>query len=88
VSDPEVLQAEVDRLRAEIESYRERELTELKTSLAVARQEAVHFRAEAQRNADVGRQIASEAQEQIATLRSQIESLRREAVNARRPARS
>lgn len=81
------LQAEVERLRSEVESYRQRELADLKTALATARQEAAHFRSEAQRNADIGRQIATQAEATIAGLRSQIESMRQGDANANRFAR-
>lgn len=78
------LQAEVDRLRAEVESYRQRELADLKAALSVAQHEAAHYRAEAQRNAEVGRQIASECQQQIVELRSKLEAAVRETSNVRR----
>lgn len=80
----ETLQAEVDRLRTEVASFRERELAELRSALAAARTEASHYRAEAQRNADVGRQIQSSYEGQVATLKTQLEALRTLNVNGRR----
>lgn len=68
------LQAEVDGLRAELESYRQRELEDLRAQLAAARQEASHYKGEALRNAEAGRQIHLEAQEQITKLRAQLET--------------
>lgn len=75
------LKSEVERLRAEVESYRQRELADLKDSLATMTRERDHYRSEAQRNADVGREIASAAQEQVAELRGKLAV--REQVNAR-----
>lgn len=68
----EPLQAEVERLRAEVESYRQREVAELRTALAAAREDAAHYRAEAQRNADLGRQIAAEYQNKITELQTKL----------------
>jgi hypothetical protein len=81
------LQAEVERLRAELEAYRQRELADLKTALATARQDAEHFRREAQRNADIGRQIAAEAEARIATLKAQVEAIQQADAHATRFAR-
>lgn len=69
----ESLQAEVDRLRAEVDSFKQRELASLRAALTAAQEEAAHYRAEAQRNAELGREIHATAQEEIARLRSQIE---------------
>ncbi len=52
-------QTEVERLRAQVEAYRQRELEDLRSQLAAARQAADHYRAEALRNADAARQIAA-----------------------------
>ena len=81
----ESLESEVERLRAEVESYRQRELTELRSALAAARQEADHFRAEAHRNADIGRQIAAQSQQQISELRTTLELATKIDTAARRP---
>lgn len=87
----ESLESEVERLRAEVESYRQRELAELRAALASARDEAAHYRAEAQRNAETGRVIAAGYQATIAELRAKIETARVGDVSARRfgqPARN
>ena len=73
MSDSETLEAEVVRLRAEVEAYRERELDSLRTRAATAEQAAEHYRTEANRNADIGRQIAAEAQQQLADLRGRLD---------------
>jgi hypothetical protein len=85
------LQAEVERLRTEVESYKQRELADLRAALASALSDVAHYRNEAQRNADIGREIHATAQEEIARLRSQIEvkeqvqlQLRRQGANATR----
>ena len=67
------LQAEVDKLRAQVEAYRQRELDDLKAQLATAIAERDNYRNEAYRNAEVGRQIADGLQEEINRLRSQLE---------------
>lgn len=81
----ESLESEVERLRAEVESYRQRELTELRSALAAARQEADHFRAEAHRNADIGRQIAAQSNQTISDLRTKLELAAKIDTAARRP---
>lgn len=81
----EPLQAEVERLRAEVQAYRERELADLRAALAQSREEAAHYKAEAQRNADLGRQIDASHQETIAMLKSQLDAARLLQVSSRRP---
>lgn len=71
--EPDALQAEVERLRAEVESYRQRELADLHAALAAARQEAAAWKVEANRISQVGQQVAAGYQEEIARLRGQIE---------------
>jgi hypothetical protein len=80
----EDLQAEVERLRAEVESHRQRELAELKSALAIAREEAANYRQEAYRNAETGRQIAIGYQQQIADLTTKLQQLRNTDSAARR----
>lgn len=85
--DPlETLQAECDHLRNEVEQHRLRELAELREQLAQARADVLHFRQEAERNAALGRQIHTEAQAEIARLRTRIQSL--EAIPNARESRS
>lgn len=76
--------SEVETLRAQLEEYRQRELTDLRQQLAEARASAEHYRAEAQRNADVGRQIAAESGVTIAELRAKISTLEQVQSNVRR----
>jgi len=85
------MQVEIDKLRAEIEDYKQRELADLRTALTAALSDVAHYRSEAQRNADLGREIHTTAQEEITRLRSQIEvkeqvqlQLRRSNANAGR----
>lgn len=78
------LQQEVDRLRAEVEQYRQRELADLKSALSLARDEVAHYKIEAQRNADVGRQIAGMYETKLADLRAKLEALTVSETSARR----
>lgn len=71
---PEDIQQEVERLRNEVESYRQRELDGLRASLAAALAERDHYKTEAYRNASVGQQISAELQAEIARLRSQMDT--------------
>jgi transaldolase len=70
----ESLQAEVERLRAEVESYKQRELADLKSALAAVIVERDNYRNEAYRNAEAGRAINDRAEETIARLKSQLEA--------------
>lgn len=73
MADKDSLQAENDKLRAELEGYKQRELADAKSALAAMTMERDHYRSEAIRNVDVGRQIASELQDEINRLKSQID---------------
>jgi hypothetical protein len=64
---------EIDRLRAELESYRQREVDDLRSALAVARQDIVALRAEAQRISTAAQELNILRTEEIAKLRSQLE---------------
>lgn len=75
--DPQ--QAEIERLRAELESYRQRELADLKAALTQCREERDNYRAEAYRNAEAGRQIASHYQAVTAALQARLDA--RESLN-------
>jgi predicted metal-dependent hydrolase len=68
----ESLVSEVERLRAEVEAHRQRELATLREALVAAREEAAHYRAEALRNAEVGRQIDREYRQQVEQLRAKL----------------
>lgn len=65
--------SEVERLRAELETYRLRELQGLRDTLAAVVAERDHYKAEAYRNADIGRQIHQDAQAELTKLRTQLE---------------
>ncbi len=69
------LQGENAELRQRIEEYRLRELSSLQELLAQARAEVAHYRAEAERNADLGRQIHREAEAERVRLQTRIQSL-------------
>lgn len=75
--EPTQLAAENTELRRKLEEYRQRELTELRERLAKAESDVTHYRNEAARNAEVGRQIAAEAQQTISELRLHLDSARR-----------
>jgi hypothetical protein len=70
----EAMKAELESLRTEVESYRQRELEDLRSQLAAAREAAEHYRNEAHRNAEAGRNIHIEAQETISKLRAQLDA--------------
>lgn len=78
----ESLQAENERLRAEVESYRQRELADLRSQLAAAREAAEHYRSEAHRNSELARQIDALANSEIARLKSQLDAKVRSRANA------
>lgn len=71
------LMTEVESLRQQLEAYRQRELTSLQEQLAAAKADAAHYRAEAERNADLGRRIHLEAQAEINRLRERVQTLER-----------
>lgn len=82
--DHAALQQEVARLREEVEAHRRREMEAIRASLAAAQAAAEHYRAEAHRNADIGRQIAADYQRQLAELRAKMEAMTQGEVHARR----
>lgn len=75
MSDPSQLEAEIKELREQVEAYRRRELAELHEQLASAQANVLHYRSEAQRNADLGQQIHAEGQSQNERLRARIQVL-------------
>ena len=75
MSTSDQLEAENTALREQIEAYRHRELAELREQLASAKADVVHYRSEAQRNADIGQRIYTESQLQIEQLRARIQAL-------------
>lgn len=68
--------ADLDRLQAELEEYRLRELEGLRTQLAEANALVEHYRSEAHRNAELGQQIAAEAGRERALLKGEVQALR------------
>lgn len=83
MDDADRLKAENDSLRQQVEEYRQRELADLRQRVAKAEEDVAHYRAEAQRNADLGRQIATEYQTQVADLRRKLETLETARTNVR-----
>ena len=75
MSDTERLQAENQELRQQVEAYRQGELTTLREMLAEAKTASAHYRAEAERNAELGRQIHREAQSEIERLKTRVQAL-------------
>jgi hypothetical protein len=75
--DAEALRAENEQLRLIIDEFRQREVADLRQQLAEARHLCAHYRAEADRNANLGRQIAAEGQQAIAELRAKLEAAQR-----------
>lgn len=84
MADDPLVNEELDRLRSELASYRQREMDDLQSALATARADANHYRSEAQRNAELGRKIALNAQAQIAQLKAEIDVLRKASAGAAR----
>lgn len=83
MSDMESLQAEVERLRVELEVYRQRELADLKGQLAAAREAAEHYRNEAHRINNNFRELDTIDREKIARLEGQVESMRQARIPVR-----
>lgn len=78
------LEREVAELRAQVDEYGARELADLRGQLADARTAAEHYRREAERNADLGRQIAAQAETKIAELRARVSTLEQVQASVRR----
>lgn len=81
------LQAENELLRAELEGFRQRELEGLRSQLAEAKDLVAHYRAEAERNATIGRTIHAESQAEISRLRERLATLEQANYVTSRPAR-
>lgn len=78
---------ELRQLRKEVEAYRERERADLIQRAAQSQAAADHYRQEAQRNADIGRQIAAEYERKIVELKAKVEFYERHESESSRPAR-
>ncbi len=77
------LRAENDRLRAEVEAHRQREIEDLRSQLAAAREAiqqanaaAADYRAQAYQQADLGRQIDAAHQATISRLKDELATAR------------
>lgn len=77
--DIKLILEENTKLRELLEQHRERELTELRERTLAAEAKVEHYRNEAQRNADLGRQIAAEFERKIVELEAKVESYERTA---------
>lgn len=91
--DENSLQAEVERLRAEVESYKQREFdslkaenTTLRNQLAVAYQDIQALHGECQRLSLVGKEIDINAKEIIGKLQAQLEAKQRDEIFRQRQA--
>jgi len=68
MADLDNLIIENQDLRERLELYRQREVDTLRAQVADLTEAVQHFRAEAQRNADLGRQIAADYERKISDL--------------------
>lgn len=75
------LSEENRKLRDRIEEGRQREMTDLRQRLIESDAKVEHFRNEAQRNADIGRQVAAEYERKLTELKGKVEAYER--TNAR-----
>jgi predicted RNase H-like nuclease (RuvC/YqgF family) len=66
------LTQEVEALRREVEQFRRSEVERLQRERDDAVHAAEHYRAEALRNAEIGRKIHAELQERITNLEAQL----------------
>ena len=82
VPEPDLV-AENEKLRAILDECRQRELDDLRQRLADATESARHYREEAQRNADLGRQIAADYERQVRDLQSRNQILEQARANVR-----
>lgn len=81
------LLAQNESLRAELDAFRKRETEELKRQLAEAKASAEHYRKEAQRNADIGKQIAADYEKKLVELQTKIDIYERTELRTSRNAR-
>lgn len=68
--------SELDRLRREVEALRQREVDDLRKQVEQLTAERDHYRDEAHRNAELGRQIASQSEAEISALTTQVNAYR------------
>lgn len=81
------LQAENEKLRAENESFRQREMADLRAALAAAQEAAQHYRAEAQRAVENFHKLDAMDKEKIARLEAELSAVR-QMQTRRKPARA
>lgn len=67
---------ELARLRAEVESHRQRELAGLRSALSDAREDASRYRAEAMRISELAKRSVAMYEQQIAELRGRLGAAR------------
>lgn len=72
------LQAEVERLRAEVESYRQREFESVRARLVAALSDIETWRAEAQRISQAAQELDALRVAEIAELRGRLQSTPRD----------
>lgn len=80
----EAISDELTRLRAELESHRQREVAELRAALAVAREDIAALRAEAQRISDLSKRAITYYEKQIVELKAKLGAATNSEAHARR----
>lgn len=68
---------ENQKLRALLEEQRQREMSDLRQRLSESEAKMEHYRAEAQRNADIGKQLAAEYERKLTELKAKVEAYER-----------
>lgn len=76
---------ELERLRLQVKQYEQAEQNRLKELVLDLRHERDHWKAECNRNIEIGRQINANAEQVIGLLRNEVQTLRE--TYARRDAR-
>lgn len=66
---------EVERLRSELEAHRQRELAELRTALAAAREESARNAEQANINAKAAHKVEQHYREIVSDLKAKIRAL-------------
>ncbi len=80
----ESTQSEVERLRAEVESYRQRELADLRSALAAEREQKDNYRSEAYRISEAARQLSQEYELKLRDWQIKYDALTEMTRDARR----
>ena len=68
---------ENQKLRSLLEEHRQREMSDLRQRLSESQAKEEHYRNEAQRNADIGRQLAAEYERKLSELKVKVEAYER-----------